>query len=326
VIKLLYTSADVRQAVVDLFRNSFRRRVAISAFVGDGAEAYLPKPKGLKLYCWPKEGGTNPEVLRRLKRRGVDIYFANSLHMKVYWTSGVGAVVTSANLSRNALGSGNLKEVGVLLDPRSIDINRLVRSLRAHHPTAAEMDRLDRLHRRYVVRNNFALSRTTALSYDQWYEEKLRPEWKLGWWDSTGSAALEAIKRTKEEYNRYPEDFISARRGDYKEGEWILTFKLLRTPSNLKWMFAHYLINVHKKEKIYDPTYPVQAVQALALKSYPLYPFRLGKRFSKAFVMAIEDYGVDRIKELKSSRLPSNLKKLIYKYFQHASTRASALR
>ena len=97
--RLLYTSADVRQAIIRLFRSSKGHRVAISAFVGDGAEAYLPKPKGLQLICWPKAGGTNPNVLRKLMKRGVEVFFADRLHMKTYWSEDRGAVVTSANLS-----------------------------------------------------------------------------------------------------------------------------------------------------------------------------------------------------------------------------------
>jgi hypothetical protein len=255
--------------------------------------------------------------LRRLKRRGVDIFFVDALHMKVYWTQGIGALVTSANLSKNALGSGNLKEVGVLLGPHELNINCLTRSLRAHQPTSADMERLDRLHRKYVVRNRLAHSRTRTLSYDQWYNDKLRSEWKLGWWNSTGPIALEAKRRTKEEYNRYPEDFIAARRGDYKEGEWILTFKLLKTPGNVKWLFAHYVVKVQKREKGYDPEYPVQAVQALQLKSYPLCPFRLGRKFAKAFCLAVSDFGSDKITELKSSKPPNRLKQLIYKHLQN---------
>src|SRR5262245_37865896 len=110
---VLYTAAEVRSAIVRLFSFSRGRRVAISAFVGDGAEAYLPKPSGIQLICWPKEGGTNPNALRRLMAKGVEVFFCDALHMKVYWAEGRGAVVTSANLSRNALGAGDLKEVGV---------------------------------------------------------------------------------------------------------------------------------------------------------------------------------------------------------------------
>lgn len=161
------------------------------------------------------------------------------------------------------------------------------------------------------MRNRFAPSRTRVLSYDQWYNDQLRSEWKLGWWNSTGSASLEARRRTREEYDRYPQDFIAARRGEYKEGEWILSFKLLETPGKIKWLFAHYVVKVKRKEKGYVSEYPAQAVQALPLSSYPLYPFRLGKKFRKAFRMAIKDFGPDKIQELKSSRPPDRLKKLI---------------
>ncbi len=49
--------------------------------------------------------------------------------MKVYWSEGVGAVVTSANLSTNAMGVGGLKEAGVLLGPEFIDIAKLLKPL-----------------------------------------------------------------------------------------------------------------------------------------------------------------------------------------------------
>src|SRR4051812_23758 len=99
--KLLYTSSDVRSAVIDLFSNSKGRRVAVVGFVGAGAESYLPKPEGIELYCWPKAGGTNPNMLRTLAKRKVEIRFVDSLHMKVFWAEKRGAVVTSANLSTN---------------------------------------------------------------------------------------------------------------------------------------------------------------------------------------------------------------------------------
>lgn len=70
-MKILYSSADVRKAIVELFSLSKGRRVAVVAFVGRGAKACLPKPKGLELFCWPKEGGTNPDVLRDLLKNCV---------------------------------------------------------------------------------------------------------------------------------------------------------------------------------------------------------------------------------------------------------------
>ena len=102
------------------------RRVAISAFVGDGARAFIRKPLGVEIICWPRAGGTNPLELNRLKNAGAHISFADRLHMKVYWAAKRGAIVGSANLSTNALGAGGLKEFGVLLPPGSIDIDELI--------------------------------------------------------------------------------------------------------------------------------------------------------------------------------------------------------
>ena len=96
---ILYTSAEVRQKIIELFSTSRGRRVAITAFVGAGADAYLPKANGIELVCWPKAGGTNPFALRKLMKKGVSVSFVDSLHMKVYWTEDKGAVITSAAAS-----------------------------------------------------------------------------------------------------------------------------------------------------------------------------------------------------------------------------------
>ena len=77
--RILYTSGEVREAIVSLFEATSGRKVAISAFVGYGAEAYLGKIKGLELICWPKAGGTNPHALRKLISKGAKISFSDLL-------------------------------------------------------------------------------------------------------------------------------------------------------------------------------------------------------------------------------------------------------
>src|SRR4051812_5854740 len=108
-VEVLYSSEAIRVAVRDLFRRGRGRRGAIVAFVGDGAEASLPRPSGLELYCWPCAPGTNPRAIRLLRKLGVDTFFVDRLHTKLYWASGRGAVVASSNLSTNAYGHGGLK-------------------------------------------------------------------------------------------------------------------------------------------------------------------------------------------------------------------------
>jgi len=57
---VLYNSAEVRSAIIELFRAGGPRRMAISAFAGDGADARLPCPKDLRPICSPTPGATNP--------------------------------------------------------------------------------------------------------------------------------------------------------------------------------------------------------------------------------------------------------------------------
>jgi len=140
--KILYTSADVRKAIIELFESSKGRRVAITAFVGSGSEAYLRKPEGIELVCWPKAGGTNPDALRKLIKLGVKVSFAKSLHMKIYWTADKGAVITSANLSKNALGAGNLMEIGIFVPSKSVDIDRILKQINPNKDIKAELLKL----------------------------------------------------------------------------------------------------------------------------------------------------------------------------------------
>jgi hypothetical protein len=71
--------------------------------------------------------------------------------MKVYWASKPGVVITSANLSTNALGAGDLKEFGVLLPATSIDIDEVIKTLKLRPFSREEMDRLERDHRKLMA-------------------------------------------------------------------------------------------------------------------------------------------------------------------------------
>lgn len=73
--------------------------------------------------------------------------------MKVYWTKDMGAVITSANLSQNALGSGNLREVGVWLEPGQVDIDRILGSMAYRKASTRDLHELDNAHREYHIRN-----------------------------------------------------------------------------------------------------------------------------------------------------------------------------
>lgn len=257
--RVLYTSADVRRTIIDIFRASKGRRVAITAFVGSGAEAYLPKPEGMELVCWPAAGGTNPIAIRQLIKRGVQVEFADKLHMKVYWTEDKGAVVTSANLSTNALGSGNLQEIGVLLPSEYVDIDRILQSIKRRLVSKKELLELDKVHHDYQTRNRVTRGKSSGLSFPEWYRLPLRPVWKVGYWDADGDFSRTAKRISKEEYGlARPYDFIACAANTYKKNDWILTFYLKRRrPSRINWLVVICSISVKPLDKgIWTTTSP----------------------------------------------------------------------
>ena len=298
---ILYTSGAVKKAIVGLLKTSKARRVVITAFVGNGAEAYLPKPNGLHLICWPKVGGTNPSAIRKLIKNKVKVSFVDSLHMKVYWTEDVGSIITSANLSTNALGSGNLKEVGVFLAPGKVDIDKLINSLKTRSVTKRELAELQRQHDLHVKRNKIKL-KSEGLTFKEWYETPLRTAWKFGWADYEGDLSSNAQQIVKNEYNvRDCHNFVAARKKDFVEGDRVLFFLLKKnTVSQIKWGTIDFVVRISKSDKEYAVEYPYQAVQVWPNKIYETPPFQIDKAFRQAFLKTIKEFGVEKIQKLKS--------------------------
>jgi hypothetical protein len=317
--KILYTSAQVRQAINQLFSSSKKRRVVITAFVGEGAEKFLPRPNGLRLICWAKAGGTNPNALRKLKQRGVRVEFANNLHMKVYWTQDQGAVLTSANLSTNALGAGNLKEIGVLLEPGEFDIDRAIRLVKPHPWSAKIILDLERQHNKLATsaRELFP-SRKPSPDFIEWLNSPDRPEWKLGaiteW--ANISPSSNAKLRSKEVGETEPYDFFQTATKEFHDGEWILTFDLKgRSPTNTEWMYADCALPISKTDKAYDSERPFEVLQFHAPKYYTTVerPFCINPKFRKAFAKALRQFPVSRIEGW--TKPSGHLLALIRKYY-----------
>jgi hypothetical protein len=300
--RILYKSANVRHEIERLFSSAKGRRVAITAFVGNGAEAYLRKPKGITLICWPKAGGTNPNALRILKDLGVNIYFANSLHMKVYWTEDCGAIITSANLSTNALGSGNLKEIGILVRSEDIDIDNIISSLNARRITPKELQDLDRRHKIHAATNPFESEKKDKPSFfREWYDSYSPSKWKLFQWEDYSPRSLIAEEIARKEYGAKTFQFsLAVQRGVYKESDWILCFKVSRSSlRQVSWVYTHYIVRVPKSDKeAYNPYAPYELVQVWPLSRYEPPPFRIDKRFRHAFLKALLEYGKPRLENL----------------------------
>ncbi len=314
--QVLYTSADVRKTIIEIFQTSRGRRVAITAFVGSGAESYLPKSEGIELVCWPKAGGTNPNAIRTLIKRGVQVYFADALHMKIYWSEDKGAVITSANLSTNALGSGNLREIGVFLPSGQVEIDEILRTVSRRPVSNKELLDLDKRHHDYEIKNRASRDKSNDLSFSEWYQLPFRSAWKIGYWDADSAFASTTKKIAKEEYGvTNPHDFISCAGNTYKKNDWVLTFYLKRKPRDIRWLPIDYVAPTPKSEKSYERECPYQAVQVWPISRYPAPPFRVDKRLRTALVAAIQEIGVDKFKEDDPFKPSKRLIELIHEYF-----------
>ncbi len=283
--RILYTSKDVRAAIVSLFKDPNARRVAISAFVGDGAGAYLPSPNGLRLICSPTPGATNPNALRALMKAGASVEFVKSLHMKVYWAEGRGAVITSANLSTNAMGKGGLLEAGVFLDDATLDIDKLISQLDPILATGAALKKLDRQNNHFHKRNGWGASKQQAPSYCEWFDRPSPEPWAVSFYKQTSDElSVEAMDKIQKAYNRTPFNYLWSKTS-WKENTWILLVHITPNAAQVEepaWLYADMVVAVPETDQNSDPRYPHEIIQIHEDKHYPPPPFRLNPKFRAA--------------------------------------------
>ncbi len=143
--QVLYTSSDIHTRIKHIFGQPGKsdRRVALVAYVGTDGSNYLPHPEGLRVICNLSPGGTDPDTLRQLLKDKAKVQVSDRLHMKVYWSKNRGCVITSANASSNALGKDGLREAGVWLPSRTVDIDRLIRYASPRKLSERELRQLD---------------------------------------------------------------------------------------------------------------------------------------------------------------------------------------
>jgi hypothetical protein len=291
-MKILYTTAEIRRKITEILAHSKGRRVVVSAFVGAGSEVYLPKPQGLELICWPQPGSTNPNTIRELIQRGVNVSFAQKMHIKLYWTSDLGSIITSANLSSNALGSGGQLELGAFLQPGQVNIEKILTHIDAKPVTKTSLHNLELAHHEYIKHNpqeHITTSRTRR--FNNWFEQKPKEPWKFAVWDTSNIQLSSRAKNllTEEFGNSRCHEWMSADRNDFSDNDWVLCLR--ETPKRLghaSWMFVHHAVQVPVAErKKRNDGYPIQIIQVSSLKLYEKPPFSLAdKKIQQAIKMA----------------------------------------
>jgi hypothetical protein len=308
-MRILYLALDIRREIARIFRRQRQRRVALVAYVGRGATSHLPKNlKGLEIYCWPQPGGTSATAVRKLIRRGASVFFCDRLHMKVYWSEVDGAVVCSANLSDNALGSGNLREAGVALGSAQIDIDRLIGVVDPRSVSLGELRRLKQAEEAWN-RVHGAQGRVSVPDFPEWFDGTAGKKWKWDYYDTFGGAISRRARRAAREIDPelVPQKFCYCKRGAFEEEDWILLCKLtgtgrLQAPT---WVYVERVVLVEKTDRAYHDEYPFQAIQAREERHCPAPPFRITTEFSRALRDVSAEAGFKRMKEQVDARPPT---------------------
>jgi hypothetical protein len=199
----------MRAAIRHVLAPGRRKRVVAVAFVGRDALRFLPSPRGIEIYCWPKAGGTNPDAVRQLLAAGAIVEFVEHLHMKLYSSVDGGAVIGSANLTDNALGERGLIECGVYVGKGFVDAHSLLKKLEIVGDFDARLRRLYKEHVAFYQRNPFTKTRKRgvvavrslpSLPFIEWYEGGASKQpWRWGWYDEDNSAPSDTTSRLADE-------------------------------------------------------------------------------------------------------------------------------
>lgn len=322
--EILYTSESIRRAIRDVLAKGSGRRVAIAAFVGNGAEAYLPSPRGLELYCWPAVPGTNPVAIRKLARKlGVLVHFAPKLHMKLYWSSKRGAVITSANLSSNAYGHGDLKEFGIRIPRGEVDINRVITSINATEMTSVTLARFEVAYREERARRRpVRETERDRVSFADWYTDRKREAWTLAPYDEYPVKESKRLREAASLQRGQHFEFCMAAASSAEAGvdDYLLCVEYPYTGNfDVSWMFVSDAAKTAKTDPAYDRKYPFQIGQAHPLRMYRRPPFDIDARFRRAIRAAATEFtghGVANEFDLERMRKPSKyLLKALYTYY-----------
>lgn len=232
---VLTNTTQIRSAIQNLLGDPSDERIVAVAYVGSDARLFLSAPAGVTIYCWPQPGGTNPVAIQELMDTGARVHFVKRLHAKIYWSRARGTIIGSANLTKNALGDGGLRETVVCLPPGKFDIQPLVNSLRVTPDSefATELKELHAAHIAFWQRNppdRQPASRSSVLpSFAQWLSAgDGRPEWRLGWYEEDAPAPKDAVAELEEEIgSRKHATFLGVRRPDDLEmGVFTLSFRI----------------------------------------------------------------------------------------------------
>lgn len=189
----LKSSDEIREKLDFLF-NSKCRKIAIVAFVGSNAIDYIPNIDNLQIYCWPHSGATSANGIRLLQQKGVKIFFSDNMHKKIYWAENRGTIITSANLTYNALSGDVLQESGVFIPSNDFDIDAEISRLK--NIRLANYEEIEDLERKARIAEVFVPSaKNKVMTFREFMNLSCKPKIKiLNYCDERSQESKKAIK------------------------------------------------------------------------------------------------------------------------------------
>ncbi|TFW08313.1 hypothetical protein E4K72_07930 [Oxalobacteraceae bacterium OM1] len=248
-MRYLRNSAEIREQLTALFAGP-GRKWAVVGFVGYDALDFLPaNVANLRVVCWPKAGGTNPDGVRRLLDAKIPVFFCDRLHQKIYWRESAGLIVGSANLSNNALGDDRLHEFAVFCDDPAFDIERVLEKLRYAPVTPEQLARLDLEHDRDVRQRGpvEGVGSAHAKTFLQSLQTRYPKRWKLVTFEERRTASAEIAAEVEANFGttRWVND-NDVEPGKYDVGDFVLQVKTnddgVITRANATWLFVDHVI------------------------------------------------------------------------------------
>ena len=282
----------IKQSIQELIP----RKIAVG-YVGSGWPLYIREHEKLESFVVSPRLGTNANAVRAIADvlTWDKVWLHDNLHAKIYIGQGK-AVLTSANLSENALEPGGLIEVGTVVQDRTLLVElekyfeEILKEAKEQYGTPKQKEaRLKRLEDENKTRLKPAPpigKAPTGVRYKlfSWTDEAptVDPA-KFAYLVPLAVAKAGPDEIDKWIEKNYGSCYFCAQGDDYHSGEWLLAFELdIQTESHVKkltWHFVEELIPDASREL----DYPEALLCTDAERKSPRVPFRIDPQLLDAF-------------------------------------------
>ena len=298
-MKILLNSDEIREAIRDIQP----QKIAV-AYIGIDFEDFIDTSVLQSIIISPTLG-SNPEAIGNIASQinWENVSFLDNLHSKIYIGEN-SAVITSANLSANALSNKRLFESGVLIsDKESVEIIKKQfisywnESKKKYPSLKAKKKKLQKLHNDFKRFKKYfskkMLDKRSTVGFDKYSIDK-HGDFLIVWWYPDDTPLIENEIR-KNIYLSEDQNinelicYLFSPKDNIKENNWILTWKItandkVSKSANLQWIYIDKIVPNGANHEIFSTA----AFQLnYDLEEPP--PFRIDKKFKEAFSKVIEN-------------------------------------